>query len=130
MKSLNFVIIGIPASIEQEDIIKAVTIMAKKLGLSQVHTEILETSKFTESDISHGCIVKNMLKDIITVCTAAGITNIAAINANFWRLVGDGKLTRPQIEMILNEKEITTEYLNEKKCYYIFDLLKQALRVL
>lgn len=106
MKSLNFVIIGIPASINQESIVTAVALMAKKT------------------------MIENILKDVITVCTAAGLMNIAAINANFWKLIEDGKLTRPQIEMMLDEKEVTIEYLNKKECAYIFDLLVQAIRVL
>lgn len=129
MESLNFVIIGIPASINQESIITAVTLMAKKLDLSEVHTEILETSKFVTSP-SNKQMIKNILKDVITVCTAAGLTNIAAINANFWKLIEDGKLTRPQIEMMLDEKEVTIEYLTKKGCTYIYDLLAQAIRVL
>lgn len=129
MKSLNFVIIGIPASINQESIVTAVALMAKKLGLSEVHTEILETSKFVTST-SNKQMIENILKDVITVCTAAGLMNIAAINANFWKLIEDGKLTRPQIEMMLDEKEVTIEYLNKKGCAYIFDLLVQAIRVL
>lgn len=129
MKSLNFVIIGIPASINQESIVTAVALMTKKLGLSEVHTEILETNKFVTSS-SNKQIIENILKDVTTVCTAAGLTNIAAINANFWKLIEDGKLTRPQIEMILNEKEVTIEYLNKKGCTYIFDLLVQAIRAL
>lgn len=129
MKSLNFVIIGIPASINQESIVTAVALMAKKLGLSEVHTEILETSKFVTSS-SNKQMIENILKDVITVCTAAGLMNIAAINANFWKLIEDGKLTRPQIEMMLDEKEVTIEYLNKKGCDYIFDLLVQAIRVL
>lgn len=129
MKSLNFVIIGIPASINQESIAAAVAIMAKKLGLSKVHTEILETNNFVP-DTSNRQIIEDNLKDIITVCTAAGLMNIAAINANFWKLIEDGKLTRPQIEMMLDEKEVTIEYLNKKGCAYIFDLLVQAIRVL
>ena len=115
MKSLNFVIIGIPASINQESIVTAVALMAKKLGLSEVHTEILETSKFVTSS-SNKQMIENVLKDVITVCTAAGLMNIAAINANFWKLIEDGKLTRPQIEMMLDEKEVTIEYLNKKGC--------------
>ena len=75
-------------------------------------------------------MIENILKDVITVCTAAGLMNIAAINANFWKLIEDGKLTRPQIEMMLDEKEVTIEYLNKKRCTYIFDLLVQAIRVL
>lgn len=129
MKSLNFVIIGIPASIDQESIAAAVALMAKKLGLSKVHTEILETSNFV-TDTSNRQIIEDNLKDIITVCTAAGLMNIAAINANFWKLIEDGKLTRPQIEMMLDEKEVTIGYLNKKGCAYIFDLLVQAIRVL
>ena len=129
MKSLNFVIIGIPASINRESIATAVALMAKKLSLSEVHTEILETSKFVTSS-SNKQIIENILKDIITVCTAAGLMNIAAINANFWKLIEDGKLTRPQIEMMLDEKEVTIEYLNKKECTYIFNLLAQAIRVL
>ncbi len=129
MKSLNFVIIGIPASINQESIVTAVALMAKKLGLSEVHTEILETSKFVTSS-SNKQMIENILKDVITVCTAAGLMNIAAINANFWKLIEDGKLIRPQIEMMLDEKEVTIEYLNKKGCAYIFDLLVQAIRVL
>ena len=129
MKSLNFVIIGIPASINQESIAAAVALMAKKLGLSKVHTEILETSNFV-TDTPNRQIIEGNLKDIITVCTAAGLMNIAAINANFWKLIEDGKLTRPQIEMMLDEKEVTIEYLNKKGCAYIFDLLVQAIRVL
>lgn len=105
MKSLNFVIIGIPASINQESIVTAVALMAKKLGLSEVHTEILETSKFVTSS-SNKQMIENILKDVITVCTAAGLMNIAAINANFWKLIEDGKLTRPQIEMMLDEKKL------------------------
>ena len=128
MKSLNFVIIGIPASINQESVVTAVALMAKKLGLSEVHT-ILETSKFATSS-SNKQMIENILKDVITVCTAAGLMNIAAINANFWKLIEDGKLTRPQIEMMLDEKEVTIEYLNKKGCAYIFDLLVQAIRVL
>ena len=112
MKSLNFVIIGIPASINQESIAAAVALMAKKLGLSKVHTEILETSNFV-TDTPNRQIIEDNLKDIITVCTAAGLMNIAAINANFWKLIEDGKLTRPQIEMMLDEKEVTIEYLNK-----------------
>lgn len=130
MKSLNFVIIGIPASINQESIVTAVALMAKKLGLSEVHTEILETSKFVTTSSSNKQMIENILKDVITVCTAAGLMNIAAINANFWKLIEDGKLTRPQIEMMLDEKEVTIEYLNKKGCAYIFDLLVQAIRVL
>lgn len=130
MKSLNFVIIGIPASINQESIATAVALMAKKLGLSEVHTEILETSKFVTSS-SNKQMIENILKnDVITVCTAAGLMNIAAINANFWKLIEDGKLTRTQIEMMLDEKEVTIEYLNKKGCAYIFDLLVQAIGVL
>lgn len=129
MKSLNFVIIGIPASINQESIAAAVAIMAKKLGLSKVHTEILETNNFV-TDTPNRQIIEDNLKDIIAVCTAAGLMNIAAINANFWKLIEDGKLTRPQIEMMLDEKEVTIEYLNKKGCAYIFDLLVQAIRVL
>lgn len=129
MKSLNFVIIGIPASINQESIAAAVALMAKKLGLSKVHTEILETSNFV-TDTSNRQIIEDNLKDIVTVCTAAGLMNIAAINANFWKLIEDGKLTRPQIEMMLDEKEVTIGYLNKKGCAYIFDLLVQAIRVL
>lgn len=105
MKSLNFVIIGIPASINQESIVTAVALMAKKLGLSEIHTEILETSKFVTSS-SNKQMIENILKDVITVCTAAGLMNIAAINANFWKLIEDGKLTRPQIEMMLDEKKL------------------------
>ena len=104
-------------------------IMAKKLGLSKVHTEILETNNFV-TDTPNRQIIEDNLKDIITVCTAAGLMNIAAINANFWKLIEDGKLTRPQIEMMLDEKEVTIEYLNKKGCAYIFDLLVQAIRVL
>lgn len=61
MKSLNFVIIGIPASINQESIVTAVALMAKKLGLSEVHTEILETSKFATSS-SNKQMIENILK--------------------------------------------------------------------
>lgn len=129
MKSLNFVIIGIPASINQESIATATALMAKKLGLSEVHTEILETSKFVTSSLNKQ-IIENILKDIIAVYTAADLMNIAAINANFWKLIEDGKLTRPQIEMMLDEKEVTIEYLNKKGCAYIFDLLVQAISVL
>lgn len=70
MKSLNFVIIGIPASINQESIVTAVALMAKKLGLSEVHTEILETSKFVTSS-SNEQMIEDILKDVITVCTAS-----------------------------------------------------------
>lgn len=129
MKSLNFVIIGIPTSVDQESIMTAVAIMAKKLGLSEVHAEVLESSKF-ESSASNKQMIEAILKDTITVCTAAGLTNIAAINANFWKLVEDGKLTRAEIEMMLDEKEITISYLNKKGCAYIFDLLSQAIKVL
>ena len=129
MKSLNFVIIGIPASINQESIVTAVALMAKKLGLSEVHTEILETSKFVTSS-SNKQMIENILKDVITVCTAAGLMNIAAINANFWKLIEDGKLTRPKIEIIRHQTEVTIDYLNKKGCAYIFDLLVQAIRVL
>lgn len=129
MKSLNFVIIGIPASVDQESIMTAVAIMAKKLGLSEVHAEVLESNKF-ESSASNKQMIEAILKDTITVCTAAGLMNIAAINANFWKLVEDGKLTRAEIEMMLDEKEITISYLNKKGCAYIFDLLSQAVKVL
>lgn len=69
------------------------------------------------------------MKDVITVCTAAGLMNIAAINANFWKLIKDGKLTRPQIEMMLDEKKLQLS-ISTKGCAYIFDLLVQAIRVL
>lgn len=128
MKSLNFVIIGIPASIDQKSIVTAVALMAKKLGLSEVHTEILETSKFVTSS-SNKQMIENILRDVITVC-AAGLMNIAASNANFWKLIENGKLTKPQIEMMLDEKEVTIEYLKKNGCAYIFDLLVQANRVL
>ena len=58
---------------------------------------------------------------------------IAFDNTRVFKLVNfieDGKLTRPQIEMMLDEKEVTIEYLNKKGCAYIFDLLVQAIRVL
>lgn len=129
MKSLNFVIIGIPASVDQESVMTAVAIMAKKLGLSEIHAEVLESSKF-ESSASNKQMIEAILKDVVTVCTAAGLMNIAAINANFWKLVEDGKLTRQEIEMMLDEKEITIPYLNKKGCAYIFDLLSQAIKVL
>ncbi len=129
MKPLNFVIIGIPASMDQESVVTAVALMAKKLGLKEVHTEILETEKF-QASTSNKPMIEAMLKDIITVCTAAGLMNIAAINANFWKLIEDGKLTRSGIEMMLDEREVTVSYLNKKGCAYIFDLLSQAIRVL
>ena len=129
MKSLNFVIIGIPTSINQESIVTAVALMAKKLSITEENRDIIETSKFVTSS-SNKQMIENILKDVITVCTAAGLMNIAAINANFWKLIEDGKLTRPQIEMMLDEKEVTIEYLNKKGCAYIFDLLVQAIRVL
>ena len=129
MKNLNFLIIGIPSTISQDSIITAVALMAKKLGLQELHTEILESNKFQVNSADKQ-LIESILKDVITVCTAAGLMNIAAINASFWKLIEDGKLTRTQIEMMLDEKEVTMAYLNVKRCSHIYDLLQQAIRVL
>lgn len=129
MKQLNFLIIGIPSSIGQDSITTAVALLGKKLGLQELHAEILESSKFQVSTVSKQ-LIEDILKDVITVCTASGLMNIAAINANFWKLIEDGKLTRKQVEMMLDEKEVTITYLNKKGCAYIYDLLQQAIRIL
>lgn len=129
MKKLNFLIIGVPSSVSNQKIAIAGAAIAKVLGLSQVHVEVLETSKFRDTGVDKEAM-ETMLKDIFTVCTAAGLTNIAAINANFWRLVEDGKLTRNQINLLLSEGDFVLDFFKNNNCPYIFDLLEQALKVL
>lgn len=129
MKEVNLVVIGIPTTVSRESIAKATAIMAKSLKLENVHVEILEMKDFKISPYDRDILI-GIINDIVTVCTAAGLSNIAAINANFWRLVGDGKLTKSQIQMLLDEKETTLRHLNQKGCSYIFTLLEQAIRLI